>query len=111
MKFLLVIFNCLLAMVMRSQDLPCGVDSDQSHGTESARRERLETLRATARMQIGEITYVPLKIHLFGLDGGFGYLSTADVNDAVAYLNQEYYDAGFQFYFSGTEFANYANSQ
>ena len=109
MKYLYAIFLSAFSVFTFAQELPCGVDHNDPLSIELQRRQRLVELRSMPNPST--VTYVPLKIHVFALDNGFGYYPKSDINDAVARLNEEYIQAGVQFYFSGSDFSYYANSQ
>jgi hypothetical protein len=101
-----------LSMAMHAQTFSCAVPHE-THDKELQRVERLSALKRSGALRktaAGEITYVPIKMQLFGRDNGTGYATQDDVNDALAQLNKKFKPVGVEFYFSGTTFNYYANS-
>lgn len=57
------------------------------------------------------ITYIPVKMHLFGNDDNTDFTDETQVNDMLAELNKIYRkNQKFEFFFAGTSFNKYANS-
>ncbi|MCF6133101.1 zinc-dependent metalloprotease [Flavobacterium wongokense] len=101
----------LTSLTSFSQVLECGVSSVSDINDELLRRQTLEQLKAAPNQVNGNgITYVPIKAHLIGEDDGSGYLDSGSINKALARLNNEFYEINVQFYFSGTDFNRYPNS-
>jgi len=106
MKTYTLLAACFLALPLSAQNLPCGVP-DQSIDSEMQRRAQLAHTQRIG--QTPTISYIPIKMHLFGQNDDTGYASHAEINDALAQLNRYFADANIQFYFSGS-FNHYPNS-
>jgi hypothetical protein len=88
----------------QSQNLVCGSTepSEAEIADREARVQLLKKNRVRARQQAGEFTYVPLRFHIVRRSDGTGGASTAQVNDALAKLNEYYRHCGIQFYLAGS---------
>jgi hypothetical protein len=108
---LLVLLAVFMSAHVFAQPHNCGVPS-QSFEVELKQRQLLQQIKKSAiRLhEAGEITYVPVKMHLFGLDDNTGYATPDDVNDMLAELNRSFLPMEMQFYFSGTGFNYYPNT-
>ena len=103
----------LLSLSGYSQTHFCGVPH-HTHEKELQRLTQLNTLKNSAtaiQLADGDITYVPIKIHLLGRDDNTGYADLDALNDALAELNKKFQPINVEFYFSGSDFNYYANSQ
>ena len=110
-KYLLLLMP-FFSVALQAQTFSCAVPHE-SYEKELQRVERLATLKKSAgfhRPAATAITYVAVKMQLFGLDDGTGYASPDNVNDALAELNKKFKPVGIEFYFSGTTFNYYPNT-
>lgn len=111
-KNYLLLLMPFLSLAVNAQTFSCAVPNE-SRANELQRAERLATLKksgAAHKTAAGKITYVPIKMQLFGLDDGTGYATPDNVNDALAELNKKFKPVGVEFYFSGTDFNYYPNT-
>lgn len=95
-----------------AQQLECGVP-DVSYNSEMQRQLLVQKLKNNKNYskKAGQITYIPVKMHLIGKDDNTGYLDNNSVNNALAELNKDFQHIDIQFYFSGTNFHLYPSSQ
>jgi hypothetical protein len=93
-----------------SQQLSCGVQ-DEEYQKELA---RIQILQKIKHLEISKganvISYIPVKLHLFGLDNNTGYVDSNAANNALAELNKQFKPINIEFYFSGTNFNYYPNT-
>lgn len=90
----------------------CATGHD-SYEVELQRQNLLQQIKAADTYQkrsSNQITYVPIKMSLFGQDDGTGYASADSVNNMLAELNLQYMPANIQFFFSGTSFAYFPST-
>lgn len=101
----------LLSFSVYSQTYFCGVPH-HTHEKEVQRLNRLNALKNSGAALIladGDITYVPIKVHLFGRNNNTGYANADALNDALAELNKKFLPINVAFYFSGSDFNYYPN--
>ena len=109
MRKISLLLLLLFAIQNYSQHLNCGV-SDENPQVEMQRRQLLSQLKSMPRATLpNETTYIPVKMHLFGLDNSTGYASSTEVNDALADLNNQFKPINIEFYFTAS-FSYYPNS-
>lgn len=108
MKLPLLFAGLLISFGVQAQ-LKCGNPNEDRH-FENERNARLSQLTATQRQVNNTPVGIPVKMHLFTNNDGTTALSQAELNDALAELNRVYQPSGMVFYFAGTTFNSYANS-
>ena len=96
----LVIISCLLCVqsgsiiLAQNPDLfPCGTPV-----TKDPWRQQYLLHQLKFRTPAGELLQIPLKIHLVGSDEGHGFYSYLKLMSALCQLNNDYLDAGIQFF-------------
>lgn len=109
MKSLLQIALALLFLPNYAQELPCGV-GDEPYESELIRQQAIAQLKSADYLPLPTLTYVALKMHVFGNSDSTGYLNPIAINSALAKLNREYRNMNLQFYFSGTSFSLYPDT-
>lgn len=90
----------------------CGTSSEP-YAVELQRRETLLQIKSSADYlprTAGGITYVPIKMNLFGQNDGTQYADPDAINAALAELNKQFAPANIEFYFSGTAFSYFPNT-
>lgn len=93
-----------------SQQLDCGVQ-DEHYQKELERIQILKQIKLTEFLKKTDIiTYIPVKMHLFGLDDNTGYVDSNSVNNALAELNKQFKPINIEFYYSGSSFNYYPNT-
>ena len=92
-----------------AQELPCGV-GDGTYEDELVRQQAIAVLKSQYSLPLPTLTYVAVKMHLFGATTAPSYLPAAFINNALAKLNKEFGDFNLEFYFAGTSFNYYPDS-
>lgn len=109
MRSLLQIAFSIFVLSTYGQELPCGV-GDESYESELIRQQAIAQLKSADYLPLPTLTYVALKMHVFGNSDSTGYLNPIAINSALAKLNREYRNMNLQFYFSGTSFSLYPDT-
>jgi len=106
--FLIILF--IIHYSMFGQIWSCG-NEDEDKKVEIERRLQIQKIKnAHPFSKSAGINYIAIKMHLFGLDNGTGYLDANSINDALAELNRQFKPINVEFYFSGTDFNYYPNT-
>ncbi|BDD05010.1 hypothetical protein AUTU_24930 [Aureibacter tunicatorum] len=102
-KYTLLILFFLIFVKSHAQydEWKCGAP-DHTHEQKQELLEQLERLRSSrVAIDVGEMTYIPIKPHIVRRDDGTGGLPMADVNSMVAWLNKYYKGSFMEFYITG----------